>query len=552
MYNQNIELLRYLSERFNTGTSKPEQKVYIRRKDRKKGYEMAPFLMPKVIDISIDRRYNMAADELKVTLDNKNGLLSPDYSPNKEYTKVTNLPVSGYRNVVTPYNEIFVDLGYGEELRRMFTGQLLGITINEKAPIITIDCKNSFRKLLKPIDPIDKKVLFYEGIPAFDVIKDLLDRAGITSYVFDMESIKGSDYTPETPMEFPLGTQYSEAVQKLLDIMGHRLFADRFGTIQILKRELYSQKDFHVANIDDYVNMSSGEYNIDPSILRNRVIIQSTNGWQAFEDPFLKDYCNDELISCGLEAPWAATEEQKWAVADRFFLDMRRKLRRISIAIKGNPSLDIGDLVKVSALISTANAKYMIIAIQTSFSSAGYIDVLDLEFVTDSKGHICEKAEGKYEDVPGSSEGAFTLTGTKRDAIVQYALSFLGTPYQWGGDSAHNKNHYGMDCSHFTWTVLKKFGLMQGYTNSKGQYPLCIPTNETSLLPGDLVFYSNGSASSIYHVGMYIGNGQVISASGGGPSTNSVAKAKRQDAKVKTHSLKYMSATYFYGKVAGL
>ncbi len=321
--------------------------------------------------------------------------------------------------------------------------------------------------------------------------------------------------------------------------MGHRLFADRFGTIQILKRELYSQKDFAVVDIDDYVNMTSGEYTIDPTVLRNRVIIQSNNGWQAFEDPFLRNYCNNEIISCGLEAPWAETEEQKWAVADRFFLDMRRKLRRISIAIKGNPSLDIGDLVRVKALISTANAKYMIIAIQTSFSSSGYIDILDLEFVIDSKGHICEKAEGSYEDVQGSTSdnASIPITGTKRDAIVQYALSFRGTPYQWGGDSAHNKNHFGMDCSHFTYAVFKKFGLMNGYGRAKDQYPWCNPISEGELQPGDLVFYASSSnPRSIYHVAIYIGNGQAVSASGGDSSTNSLARAKAQKAFVKTHN----------------
>ncbi len=554
MFNQNIQLLRYLSARLNVGSSSPTQQVYIRRKDKNKGYENMPFLMPKVTEISLDRRYNMAADELKVTFDNKNGLLSPDYTPIKDYTKVKGLPVSGYKDVILPYNEIYVELGYGDEVRRMFTGQILGININENPPSISIDCKNNFRKLLKPIDPIDKKVLLYEEKDSFEVVKDLLERAGITSYVFDIETIKEQAFTVPKA-EFELGTQYSDAIQQILDTMGHRLFSDRFGTIQILKRELYSQKDFAVVDIDDYVNMTSGEYTIDPTVLRNRVIIQSNNGWQAFEDPFLRNYCNNEIISCGLEAPWAETEEQKWAVADRFFLDMRRKLRRISIAIKGNPSLDIGDLVRVKALISTANAKYMIIAIQTSFSSSGYIDILDLEFVTDAKGHICEKAEGSYEDVQGSTSdnASIPITGTKRDAIVQYALSFRGTPYQWGGDSAHNKNHFGMDCSHFTYAVFKKFGLMNGYGRAKDQYPWCNPISEGELQTGDLVFYASSSnPRSIYHVAIYIGNGQAVSASGGDSSTYSLARAKAQKAFVKTHNFKYMRATYFYGKIKGL
>lgn len=552
MYQLNIELIECLAERLNIGHAKPRHQVGILRKDKKGNFEVAPFMMPTVMSIGLDRRYNMAADELKVELSNKNGELSPDYSIQKTYNQVVELPISGYKNVVLPYNKIYLDLGYGEEIRRMFTGQIQGINMSEQSFTISIDCKNEFRKLLKPIDPIDKKVLVYEDVDCFEIIQDLLKRAGVENYIFDIETIGENSFNMTA--EFELGTQYSDAIKQILDTMGHRIFADRFGQIQILKRELYNQKDTHVVEFNDYVNMTSGEYEIDPAILRNRVIIQSTSGWQAFEDPYLRSYCNEEIIASALEAPWAETEEQKWAVADRYFLDMRRKLRRLSVAVKGNPSLDIGDLVQVKALISTANSKYMVIGIQSSFSEAGYIDIVDLEFVSEATGHLCEKAEGKYEDVEGSTSDAsqVPVIASKRDLIVDYALSFQGTPYQWGGDSAHNKNHYGMDCSHFTWAVYRKFGLMADYRVSKDQYKLCSTIPETELQKGDLVFYGSRSSSSIYHVGIYIGNGQVVSASGGGPSTTSLAKARAQNAKVKTHNLKYMKAHYFYGRVKGL
>ena len=555
MYQMNMALLNHISSQLNIDESSPSLIIKVWRK-KEGSYEVAPFILPNILSVTVDRRYNMSADECTIVISNDRGELSPDYSINKEYTGVNNLVLSGYKDVILPYNQIAVDLGYGDELRRIFTGQIQGINIVESPPTIHLTCKNEFRKLLKPIDPIHKKVLTYKNMDSFEVLKDLLERAGITNYLFDMETIQGNSFNND--FKFELGTQYSDAVKQILDTMGHRIFADRLGRIQVLKSQIYTNKDAPIVIYDDYVNLTSGEYDIDPSILRNRIIVQSQTGWKAFEDPFLLKYCNNEVISFGVESPWADTDVQKWAVADRYFLDMRRKLRRLSIGTKGNPSLDIGDLVKVKELISTANDNYMVIGIQTTFTEAGYLEVLDLELISAKKGHICNIAEGEYADEPDEDGGNNNnnlqpVVASKRDLLVQCALSFQGVPYQWGGDSAHNKNHFGMDCSHFVWAVFKKFGLMSNYTVSRDQYKLCNPKTESQLSKGDLVFYgSSSNSTSIYHVGIYIGNGQVVSASGGGPSTNSISKAKSQNAKVKVHSLKYMRSNYFYGSVRGL
>lgn len=93
-----------------------------------------------------------------------------------------------------------------------------------------------------------------------------------------------------------------------------------------------------------------------------------------------------------------------------------------------------------------------------------------------------------------------------RSRMVNYALQFLGNPYVWGGTSLTN----GADCSGFTLSVYKKFGIsLPHYSGSQAQMGTAVKSS--NMRPGDLIFYGN-SSGKINHVAMYIGNGQVVHA----------------------------------------
>lgn len=93
-----------------------------------------------------------------------------------------------------------------------------------------------------------------------------------------------------------------------------------------------------------------------------------------------------------------------------------------------------------------------------------------------------------------------------RSRMVSYALQFLGNPYVWGGTSLTN----GADCSGFTMSVYKKFGIsLPHYSGSQAKMGTAVKSS--NMRPGDLIFYGN-SSGTINHVAMYIGNGQVVHA----------------------------------------
>ena len=120
------------------------------------------------------------------------------------------------------------------------------------------------------------------------------------------------------------------------------------------------------------------------------------------------------------------------------------------------------------------------------------------------------------------------------EAVVAWALKWLGTPYAWGGGNAsgpsrgiccspggyNGANTVGFDCSGLT--------LYAVYQASKGRIALGhftgnqfadsrgVHVTEDQLEPGDLVFFG----SDLHHVGIYAGNGQFVEA----PQTGDVVK----------------------------
>lgn len=112
---------------------------------------------------------------------------------------------------------------------------------------------------------------------------------------------------------------------------------------------------------------------------------------------------------------------------------------------------------------------------------------------------------------PSAPRASYTGPASGRAAIaVQEAYAKLGSPYEWG---AAGPNRF--DCSGLTLWVWGKAGVSLPH-QSGAQYAGGRKVAKSDLQPGDLTFYG----SPIHHVGIYIGNGQMISA----PQTGDVVK----------------------------
>lgn len=94
-----------------------------------------------------------------------------------------------------------------------------------------------------------------------------------------------------------------------------------------------------------------------------------------------------------------------------------------------------------------------------------------------------------------------------RQQLVDYALQFVGGRYVYGG----NDPHTGADCSGFTRYVMQHGAGVSLNRSSTSQASQGRSISAAEIQPGDLVFYASGKR--INHVGLYIGNGQIVHAS---------------------------------------
>ncbi|WP_372412407.1 NlpC/P60 family protein [Streptomyces luteireticuli] len=117
-----------------------------------------------------------------------------------------------------------------------------------------------------------------------------------------------------------------------------------------------------------------------------------------------------------------------------------------------------------------------------------------------------------------------TITAQQGVTAVKAAQDMLGTPYSWGGGGPSGPSTgtccsprgrsgagiSGFDCSGLVLYAYAKVGITLPRT-AEAQYAASKPVDPKDMQIGDLVFYGS-SASSIHHVGMYIGGGYMINA----------------------------------------
>ena len=151
--------------------------------------------------------------------------------------------------------------------------------------------------------------------------------------------------------------------------------------------------------------------------------------------------------------------------------------------------------------------------------SAKYVLVDDFVTIPVKNGNITIL---KGSNLPFYRDGSFALYNLKipvkaslshgkkdRKSIVKTAMSYMNTPYLWGG-----KTRLGIDCSGFSQMVYHNNGyeIMRDASLQATQGELVAFLEQA--LPGDLAFFDN-EEGHITHVGIVLEDGKIIHAAHG-------------------------------------
>lgn len=280
-----------------------------------------------------------------------------------------------------------------------------------------------------------------------------------------------------------------------------------------------------IAHVTDYVNVRT-EPNTDSSIIgriNNGAVamVEETageeNDWFKITSGNVQGYIKAEYFYYGDEAE-AVVEDYvtRYAVVIADRLNVREEPSTDSKRIG---YIDNGEKAK----ILENNGEW--IKVQYTNQKSGYVSA---DFVTLTEEFVYartleeilaeEEARRKLEERSRAEEkttsenttivvqppaNAFATNGELRQAIVDYAMQFLGNKYVHGGNSLVT----GTDCSGFTSLIYKEFGYSLSRTPSGQLSGAGRGIDYSEIQAGDIICYGKSKCT---HVALYIGNGQII------------------------------------------
>lgn len=275
-----------------------------------------------------------------------------------------------------------------------------------------------------------------------------------------------------------------------------------------------------IAQVNDYVNVRSipsEEGEILGKLYDDSVgeFISEQDGWYEIKSGSVQGFVKAEYVVTGDEAVEVAKEVGKRiATVTTTTLFVRQEATTESPVIGMVP---IEDELTVTEEGVTEGWVKVSIEEGEGYVSTDYV-TLSTEFVkAESKAEeearlaaeeaARKKANAAARNSSGGSQSSgsgATVSGGSGlgSSVASYALQFVGNPYRYGGSSLTN----GTDCSGFVMSVYAHFGV--GLPHSSGAQRSCgyDVGGLANAQPGDIVCYSG-------HVGIYIGNGQIVHAS---------------------------------------
>lgn len=274
-----------------------------------------------------------------------------------------------------------------------------------------------------------------------------------------------------------------------------------------------------ISNVKDYLNVRE-----NPGI-ENKVVgkmpgncacevLGEENGWYKIKSGAVEGYVSAEYILTGYDANILAMETMTTELyVNCDVLNVRQEPStncEVSTSVSQGEYLEIKEeldgwyKVDINNLEGYVSAEF-VNKVNTLPTAVEIVEVVaNTTYSSNSTGSNGSSGQS----VPNMTYTNLdsTVSQTAVD-LINYGMQFLGNPYVYGGNSLTN----GTDCSGFVKLVFAQYGyelprsssayLSTGYT--------IIPVSQAK--PGDIFLYNY--SGTIGHVGIYVGNGQLLHAS---------------------------------------
>ncbi len=278
---------------------------------------------------------------------------------------------------------------------------------------------------------------------------------------------------------------------------------DEARTLNLRQKVLNMYDNLGVSKAGDYINIRKTPSEDGISNIVGKFpghaganILGEENGWYKIQSGKVTGYVRADLVATGQEA-------QDLAVSNASVMAI---INTDSLNVRSDPSTDSQAWTQV-----TKDQRYNVVNqldgwVQLELDTGDDEDSEQGAYVStrDNNVEVTYALPQAVEYYPAVE--AANAAAAFRNQVVNFACQFVGNRYVWGGTSLT----HGCDCSGFTQSVLRNFGVSVPRV-SRDQARTGAQVSSANMRPGDLIFYANRSGT-INHVGMYIGNGQVVNA----------------------------------------
>ena len=284
-------------------------------------------------------------------------------------------------------------------------------------------------------------------------------------------------------------------------------------------------KNLVIAKVNDYVNVrdkASEEGEIVGKLYNKSVgsFIEEEDGWYKISSGSVEGYVKGEFCVTGDDAvDYAKEVGTRIATVTTTTLKVREKpgleetvLGLVPIEDELIVTEELDGWVKVNIEEGDGYVSMDYVTLSTEFVKAESVEEEKARLAKEEEARKAAKEAAKKKTEENASSKKKTTTdggktyanptGSSGSDVAQFALQFVGNPYVYGGTSLTN----GADCSGFVMSVYKNFGVSLPHSSAADRSVGASVNGLENAQPGDVVCYSG-------HVGIYIGNGQIVHAS---------------------------------------